>query len=63
MIKILHKPLLGRAAIRGLISLKRVDSVKQEQSVLDQFPSVFEGLGKLEGDYTIKLQDNANRLL
>ena len=36
----LHKPLLGRPAIRGLNLLKRIDSVKQEQSVLDQFSSV-----------------------
>ena len=59
VIKNLHKPLLGRPAIRGLNLLKRVDSVKKEQAVLDQFSGVFEGLGKLEGNYTIKLQDNA----
>ena len=59
VIKNLHKPLLGRPAIRGLNLLKRLDSVKQEQSVLDQFSSIFEGLGKLKGYYTIKLQDNA----
>ena len=59
MIKNLHKLLLGRPAIRGLNLLRRVGSVKQDQSVLEQFSSVFEGLGKLEGEYTIKLQDNA----
>ena len=53
VIKNLHKPLLGRPAIRGLNLLKRVDSVKQEQSVLDQFSSLFESLGKLKGDCTI----------
>ena len=58
VIKNLHKPLLGRPAIRGLNLLKRISSVKQEQSVLEQFSSVFEGLGKLEGEYTIKSQDN-----
>ena len=57
MIRNLHKPLLGRPAIRGLNLLRRVGSVKQDQSVLEQFSSVFEGLGKLEGDYIIKLQD------
>ena len=49
MIKNLHKLLLGRPVISDLNLLKRVDSVKQEQSVLDQFSSVSEGLGKLEG--------------
>ena len=58
VIKDLHKSLLGRPAIRGLNLLKRVNSVKEKQAVLDQFSTVFEGLGKLEGDYTIKLQDN-----
>ena len=56
----MHKPLLGRPAIIGLNPLKRVDSVKEEQAVLDQFSTVFEDLGKLEGDYAIKLQDNTN---
>ena len=56
--KNLHKPLLGRSAIRALNMLKRIDSIKQEQSVFNQFFSVFEGLGKSEGDFTIKLQDN-----
>ena len=59
VIKNLHKSLLGRPAIRGLNLLKRVDSVKKEQSFLDKFSSVFKGLGKLKGDYTIKIQDNA----
>ena len=39
--------------------LKRVNSVEQEQSVLDQFYFVFEGVDKLEREYTIKLQNNA----
>ena len=59
MIKNLHKPLLGRPVISGLNLLKRVGFVKQEQSILEQFSSVFEGLGMLEGEYTIRLQDIA----
>ena len=53
MIKNLHKPFFGGPAIRGLNLLKRVDFVKQEQSVLEQFSSVFEGLGILEGECTV----------
>ena len=55
VIKNLHKPLLGRPVIRSLNLLRRVGSVKHEQSILEQFSSMFEGLGKLEGEYTIKL--------
>ena len=55
----LHKPLLGRPAIRGLNLLERVSSVKQEHPVLEQFSSTFECLGNLEEEYTIKLQNNA----
>ena len=47
VIKTLHKPLLGRPAIRALNLLRRVGSVVQDQSVLEPFSSVFEGLGKL----------------
>ena len=59
MIKNLHKLLLGRPAITALKLLDRISSVEErEKSVIEQFPSVFKGLGKLEGEYTIKLQDN-----
>ena len=53
VIKNLHKLLLSRPVIRGLNLLRRVGSVKQEQSVFEQFTSMFEGLRKLEGEYTI----------
>ena len=44
MIKNLQNPLLGRPAIRDLNLLKRVGSVKQEQSVLEQCSSVLVSL-------------------
>ena len=60
VVKNLHKPLLGRPAIRELNLLSRIDYIaKGGQSVLDQFPKVFNKLGKIKGDYTIKLQDGA----
>ena len=60
VVKNLHKPLLGRPAIRDLNLVNRIDNVtEQSQSVLDQFPSVFNNLGKIRGDYTITLQDGA----
>ena len=60
VIKGLRKPLLSRSAIKAFNLLKRVNSIKQEQSVLEQFSSEFEGFGKLKGEYTNKLQDNTN---
>ena len=59
MIKKLHKPLLGKSVIRGLNLLRRFGAVKQKQSILEQFSSVFKGHRKFEGECTIKLQDNA----
>ena len=53
MIKDLHKSLLGRPAISGLNFLRKVGFVKRNQLVLEQFSSVFEGLGKLEEEYTL----------
>lgn len=31
----------------------------KELSLMEQFPALFEGLGKLQGDYTIQLQEGA----
>ena len=60
VVKNLHKPLLGRPAIRDLNLLSRIDYIAEGgQSVLDQFPKVFNNLGIIKGDYTIKLQDGA----
>ena len=51
VIKNMHKTLLVRPAIRGLNLLRKIDSLKPEQSVLDQFSPVFDGLRKLDGGY------------
>ena len=56
----LHTALLGRPAIGNLNLVRRIDAIKKtSQSVFEQFPSVFNGLGKIEGNYTIKLQEDA----
>ncbi len=54
----LNKPLLGRPAIEGLGLLARVSAVT-ESSLVEQFPRLFQGLGKMKGDYTIRLKDGA----
>ena len=56
----LHKPLLGRPAIEALGLIACVQGVQDEtQGWKQQFPQLFEGLGKLEGDYKIELEPGA----
>ncbi len=56
----LTKPLLGRPAIKQLHLIRRIAAVeKRDLTPAEQFPSLFEGLGKLEGEYTVQLQEGA----
>ena len=58
--KKLHHPLIGRPAIHKLGLVSRISSVDQaSQTPAVQFPKLFEGLGKLQGDYRIQLQEGA----
>ena len=50
----LRTPLLGRPAIEGLNLVSRIQPV-QTESVVEMFPSVFQGLGRLKDSYAIKL--------
>ena len=59
VVKELSKPLLGRPAIEQLGLIRRVAVVNKQGPPAEQFPSLFQGLGKLEGEYTIQLQDGA----
>jgi len=60
VVKGLNKPLLGRPAITELKLVQRVAAVNHEElSPMEQFPALFEGLGKLQGNYTIQLQEGA----
>ena len=60
VVKNLHRSLLGRPAIEKLHILARIGSVKQSgQSTVDKFSCLFTGLGKLEGDYTIRVKEGA----
>lgn len=55
----LHKPLLGRPAIENLNILAKIGAVEglANESVINRFSHLFRGLGKLDGDYKIRLQD------
>ena len=59
VVKKLAKSLLSRPTIQaGLI--KRIAAIRQQLlNTREQFPSLFEGLGKLEGDYKIELREDA----
>ena len=54
----LHKYLLGRPAIEALNLVSRVQKV-EEGTPAQRNPELFVGLGKLEGEYTIQLEENA----
>ena len=58
VVKGLHKALLGQPAIRALKLIERVGAV-QTTKPEEQFPQLFTGLGKLEGEYEIKLREGA----
>ena len=53
----LHGPLLGIPAIEALGLVQRVSSVSDDITQL--FPKLFQGLGKLEGNYKMKLCEDA----
>ena len=59
MVKDLHKPLLGRPATEALQLVAWVGAIQENKRPERLFPELFEGLGKLEGQYTIKLQEGA----
>ena len=53
----LHKPLLGRPAIEAM-GLLGVRSVNQEKPI-EHFPQLFQGLGRMQGEYSIQLKEGA----
>ena len=61
VVKGLEKPLLGQPAINELELLTaQVAAIDhQKKSLAEQFPTLFHGLGKMDGEYTIQLQEGA----
>lgn len=55
----LSRPLLGCPAIEQLNLLARVQTVQEMLTPIQKFPKLFTGLGKLPGQYHIKLIDGA----
>ena len=54
----LSKPLLGRPVIEALAIVSMVEPIMTLAKVAEAFPLLFQGLGKLKDNYTIKLQNN-----
>ena len=59
IVRRLRHPLLGRPAVESLGLVSRLKCVQTKTDFAKKFPELFEGLGKLEGDYKIVLQENA----
>ena len=56
----LRKALIGRPAITALQLVSRVNNIdSKKQKVVSKFPSLFKGLGTIEGEYNIVLKQNA----
>ena len=60
VVKDLHRHLLGRPANKALDLAARVGAVgEDEKSPVARYPNLFTGLGKLDGEYSIQLEDRA----
>ena len=57
VIRELHRALIGLPAIEALELVHRVSSITSD--IPAKFPELFQGLGSLPGEYTIRLRDNA----
>ena len=55
----LNRSLLGRPAIEALGLVQRVNAVQTQLDIEKQFPKPFRGLGKMEEEYKIVLQEGA----
>ena len=55
----LSRALLGRLASKSLDLVSRENAVQLRKNLLHEFPKLFGGLGKLEGEYKIQLKEGA----
>ena len=60
IVKDLTTPLLGLPAIRRLHMIPQLHSIDEAEALFHStYPDVFKGLGKLNGEYKIKLKEDA----
>ena len=55
----LHSSLLRNPTIEDLGILAQVDGIGDGKDLVKRFPGLFRGLGKMEGEYHIKLEEGA----
>ena len=55
----LLRPLLGRPAIEAVGLLARVRAIEKVANPSERFPRLFQGLGKMRGEYTIQIREGA----
>ena len=55
----LRRPLLGRPAIEALGLVQRIAAVGEVSKLTKRFPKLFNGLGKLAGEYHIRIREGA----
>ena len=60
VVKGLRKALIGRPAIIALQLVSRINAIDSvRQGIISKFPTLFKGLGTIEGEYNIVLKDDA----
>ena len=58
MVKGLQRPLLSRPASQSLNRINKIDAINKRDTV-EQYPKLFKGLGEIEREYEIKLNENS----
>ncbi|XP_072140830.1 uncharacterized protein [Dermacentor andersoni] len=59
VVKNLHMPLLGLPAINALGVVRFLDELETSDEVAIQYPGLFQGIGSIAGEHTIRLTENA----
>ena len=62
VVRQLQKSLLGRPGILALDLIARIQALQEVDKFVVRFPKLFEGLGTIQGEYHISLQEGAKPL-
>ena len=62
VVKGLQRPLLSRQVSQSLNLINKIDAINKKDyrtDIVEQYPKLFKGLGEIEGEYEIKLNENS----
>ena len=62
VVKGLQRPLLRRQVSQSLNLINKIDAINKKYyrtDIVEQYPKLFKGLGEIEGEYEIKLNENS----